>query len=68
MRQIHWVLLIGPPCLAVLGWLMTRGWISAVSQGRSTPLIALWKKYDFWIILGVRYVVIRSAAIIDHKL
>jgi hypothetical protein len=35
MRQIVWVLLIGPPALAILTWLMTRGWISMIDDAES---------------------------------
>ena len=68
MREIYWVLLIGPPSLATLGWFLTRGWIAMVTQGRSTPLIIRWKKYDFWIILSMLYIVMLIAAIAEHKL
>ena len=68
MRQIYWVLLLGPPCLATLAWFMTRGWIATMMQGRSTPVVALWKKYDFWIILGILYAVMFVAAIAEQKL
>ncbi len=68
MRQIVWVLLIGPPTLAILTWLMTRGWISMLMQNRSRPWVKSWQKYDFWIILGILYVVMFSAAMLDHKL
>ena len=68
MRQIFWVLLIGPPVLAVLTWLSTRGWISMMMGGRSTPRIILWRKYDFWIILGILYLAMFTAAFVEHKL
>src|SRR5690348_6543220 len=52
MRPIIWILLAAPPCLAALTWLMTRGWTWIVMRGRPTRRIAIWQKYDFWIILG----------------
>ena len=68
MSQLFWVLLIGPPALATITWLMSRGWISAMMNGRSTSNITLWKKYDFWIILAILYVVMFADALLEHKL
>ncbi len=37
-------------------------------NGRSTSRIALWQKYDFWIILIILYIVMFVAALAEHKL
>jgi len=68
MRQIFWVLLIGPPVLGVLTWLLTRGWISMMMGARSTPRILFWRKYDLWIILGIICIAMFTAAFVEHKL
>jgi hypothetical protein len=68
MHSIIWLLLFAPPCLALLTWLMTRGWKLMMMGSRSTSRTAAWQKYDFWIILGILYVVMFAAAIIEHKL
>ena len=68
MHSIVWLFLIAPPCLAALTWLMTRGWTSMMMRGRSTPRIALWQQYDCWIIVIILYVVMFTAALIEHKL
>jgi hypothetical protein len=68
MHSIIWLLLFAPPCLAVLTWLMTRGWTLMMMRGRSTPRLALWQKYDFWTILIILYVVMFVAALVEHKL
>jgi hypothetical protein len=68
MREIYWVLLIGPPTLGILCWFMTRGWITMTMGNRTTPRIDWWRKYDLWIILGIMYVVMFGAAVLQHKL
>jgi hypothetical protein len=68
MRQVYWVLLLGPPILGTLGWAMTCARTSAIMGGRTTPRILAWQKYDFWIILALMYVVMFAAAFIEHKL
>ncbi|HJY07704.1 MAG TPA: hypothetical protein VJ323_15410 [Bryobacteraceae bacterium] len=68
MHSIIWLLLFAPPCLALLTWLMTRGRKFMMMGNRSTPRIAAWQKYDFWIILAILYVVMFAAAAIEHKL
>jgi hypothetical protein len=47
---------------------MTRAWKLVMMGSRSTPPIAAWQKYDFCIILGILYVVMFAAAVIEHKL
>jgi hypothetical protein len=47
---------------------MTRGWKLMMMGSRSTSRTAAWQKYDFWIILGILYVVMFAAAVIEHKL
>jgi hypothetical protein len=47
---------------------MTRGWKLIIMGSRSTSRITAWQKYDFWIILGILYVVMFAAAVIEHKL
>jgi len=68
MHSIIWLLLLAPPCLALVTWLIIRGWKLMMMGGRSTSRIAAWQKYDFWIILGILYVVMFAAAVIEHKL
>jgi hypothetical protein len=68
MHSILWLLLFAPPCLALVTWLMTRGWKVIVMGNRSTPRITAWQKYDFWIILLILYVVMFTAAVIEGKL
>jgi len=68
MHSIVWVLVLGPPCLAMLTWLVTRGWTFVVMRGRSTPRITKWQRYDIWIILAILYIVMFAAALIKQKL
>jgi len=68
MRSIVWILLLGPPILAAMTWLLTRGWTSMMMRGRTTSRIATWQKYDFWIILAILYLVMFTAALVKHKL
>jgi hypothetical protein len=68
MRPITWTLLVGPPCVSLLTWLLTRGWTSMMMRGRTTPRIVMWQKYDFWIILAILYVTMFTAALVEHKL
>ncbi len=68
MRRIVWVLLIGPPALAILTWLTARRWSSVMMQNQPRPWVKSWQKYDFWVILGIFYVVMLSAAVLNHKL
>jgi len=68
MRTITWTLLIGPPCLTLLTWLLTRGWTYLMMRGRTTARITAWQRYDFWIIFAIIYVVMFTAALVGHKL
>jgi len=68
MRSIVWILLLGPPILAAMTWLLTRGWTSMMMRGRTTSRIAKLQKYDFWIILAILYLVMFTAALVKHKL
>ena len=68
MRSIVWVLLLGPPCLAVLTWLVTRGWTFLTMGRRPTRRIAAWQRHDFWVILAILYAVMFAAALLMHKL
>ena len=67
-HSILWLLIFAPPVLAVITWLMTRGWTKSMMQGRSTLRINAWQKYDFRIILAILYIVMFTTAIIEHKL
>jgi|GEM_PF-3267540 len=68
MHSIVWLLLFAPPCLALLTWLMTRGWTAMIARGNPRPWIAVWQKYDFWVILAILYIVMWTAAVVEHKL
>jgi len=68
MHSILWLLLFAPPCLALLTWLMTRGWKFIVMGNRSTSRVTAWQKYDFWIILLIMYAVMFTAAVVEGKL
>jgi hypothetical protein len=68
MRQITAVLLFGPPALALIGWLFTRGWTRAMLSGEPSGLFRAWQRYDFWVILAILYIVMFIAAIMLHKI
>lgn len=68
MHSIIWLLLFAPPVLAALAWLMTRGWTAMMMRGRSTPRIAFWQRYDYWVLLAISFFAMLVTAFIDHKL
>jgi Fe2+ transport system protein B len=58
MRPILWVLILAPPCAALVAWLKPRSDLGA----RRVPT------YTFWVVLAIAYVVAFATALVEHKL
>ena len=48
-------ILLGPPVLAVLWWLGSRGWAATLQGGSVSDRTKLRQKKEFWILLAVMY-------------
>ena len=49
------VLLLGPPIMAALWWLLGRAWSYVVQGGNPTPRTKGWSSKGFWILLVIMY-------------
>jgi hypothetical protein len=58
MHSILWVLVLLPPCAALIVWLKPR----TASGPKKVPT------YTFWIVLAIMYVAVFAAALFEHKL
>lgn len=47
---------LGPPIMACLWWIMSRGWASTVQGGRVSDRTKQRQKLEFWILLAAMYV------------
>ena len=66
MHSIVWVLILAPPCLALILW---QGFDIGSRTGNELP----WQrvrmgKYGFWIVSTIFYAVMFAAAAFEHKL
>lgn len=50
------ILILGPPVMAALTWIMSRGWAHAVQGGVVSERTKRRQKAEFWIVLVVMYV------------
>ena len=63
MLSIMWVLLIAPP---LVSWLIWRKVCDAHSAGETRRRSHM-PRYGFWVILGVSYLVMFAAAVVERK-
>lgn len=49
------VLLLTPPCVACIWWLMSRGWASSVQGGHVSSQTRSRQKFEFWLLILVLY-------------
>ena len=64
MHSIVWILLFVPP---IVSWLIWRKVCDAHAAGVTRRRDQM-PKYGFWVILGISYVVMLAAAIVERKL
>jgi hypothetical protein len=58
MHSIPWVLILLPPCVALIVWLKPR-----TARGpQKVPA------YTFWIVLAIAYVAVFASALVQHTL
>lgn len=50
------ILIAGPPVMAGLIWLMSRGWAKTIQGGTATERTKSRQKIEFWMVLVVMYV------------
>ena len=50
------ILVIGPPVMACLVWLLSRGWASTVQGGLPSERTKRRQKVQFWVVLVVLYI------------
>jgi len=51
------VLLLGPPIMAALWWLLGKVWCYVAQGGNPTPRMKKWTSKGFWILLASMYAV-----------
>jgi hypothetical protein len=51
------ILVAGPPIMAGLIWLLSRGWALTVQGGTSSQTTRKRQKLEFWVVLVVLYAV-----------
>ncbi len=51
------ILIAGPPVMACLLWLMSRGWANSVQGGSVSERTKHRQKLEFWIVLIAMYVI-----------
>lgn len=51
------ILIVGPPVMAGLFWLMSRGWAFSVQGGKASERTKGRQKIEFWMILVAMYVI-----------
>ena len=51
------ILIVGPPLMASLIWLMSRGWATSVQGGAASEKTKRRQKLEFWVVLIVMYVI-----------
>ena len=51
------ILLVGPPVMAGLIWLMSRGWAIGVQGGSASERTKVRQKIEFWMVLVAMYVI-----------
>lgn len=51
------ILLVGPPIVAGVIWLMSRGWAIEVQGGSASERTRVRQKIEFWMVLVVMYVI-----------
>jgi len=57
------ILIAGPPLMASLIWLMSRGWATSVQTGTVSKRTKRRQKLEFWIVLVAMYVIGLSMAL-----
>jgi hypothetical protein len=57
------VLIVGPPLMASLIWLMSRGWAASVQGGGPSEETKRRQKLEFWIVLITMYIIGLSMAL-----
>ena len=50
------ILIAGPPVMACLIWVMSRGWAKTVQGGTASERTKSRQKIEFWMVLVVMYV------------
>lgn len=51
------ILILGPPIMAGIIWLMSRGWAMGVQGGSASERTKVRQKIEFWMVLVTMYVI-----------
>jgi hypothetical protein len=57
------VLLLGPPIMAALWWMLGTVWSHVAQGGNPTPRTKVWASKGFWILLVTMYAIAIGMAI-----
>jgi len=57
--------ILGPPIMASLVWMMSRGWAHTVQGDLVSDETKRRQKTEFWIVLGVMYFLVFAITIYD---
>ena len=68
MSELVAVLLLGPPAVGLVTWMVTRAWTRIAQGEHPTQRTLAWQRYDVWVIITVYYVLAIGTAIIEGKL
>ena len=49
------ILILAPPLVTVLWWLLSRGWATTVQGGNISERTRKRQSFEFWIVLGAGY-------------
>lgn len=67
MLELIAVLLLGPPCVACIWWLLSRAWATAVEGGSVSEKTKKRQRKEFWILLTAAYALGIIQSLIQHK-
>lgn len=51
------ILILGPPVMAGLIWLLSRGWATGVQGGSASDQTKSRQRVEFWVVLVIMYVI-----------
>jgi hypothetical protein len=51
------ILIVGPPIMAGLIWLMSRGWAKSIQGGTASERTRVRQRIEFWMVLIAMYAI-----------